>query len=142
MEVVAVSTIVPVAPNPVPARYRALASVALALTLAAGQLPLRHRIRLVRSIRALPYAAPARLNRLHTAVLAARPRWWPGRIACLETSLATVVAAALTGRRARWVLGARFQPHAAHAWAEVPGSAVGRDEQGTADRPWLPVLTV
>jgi polyribonucleotide nucleotidyltransferase len=42
---------------------------------------------------AVQHGAPAHLDRLHAAVLAARPIWWPGRIACLETSLATVVAA-------------------------------------------------
>ncbi|GAB3117736.1 hypothetical protein GCM10027160_28700 [Streptomyces calidiresistens] len=136
------SVIVPGRPRRVPVRHRVPAAVALAVALVAGRLPLRHRIRLVRCVRALPYAAPARLEQLHAAVLAVRPTWWPGRIACLETSLAMVIAAALTGRRARWVLGARFLPHAAHAWAEVPGAAVGRDEQGAADRPWLPVLTV
>lgn len=136
------SVIVPGRPRRVPARYRILAAVALTVALVGGRLPLRQRIRLVRCFRALPYASPVRLDQLHAAVLAARPTWWPGRIACLETSLATVVAAALTGHRARWVLGARFLPHAAHAWAEVPDGAVGRDEQGGVDRPWLPVLTV
>ncbi|GAA4914153.1 hypothetical protein ACFPM3_22975 [Streptomyces coeruleoprunus] len=35
---------------------------------------------------------------LHTA------RWWPGRAACMETSLGAVLAAALFGRRLDWCL--------------------------------------
>ncbi|WP_369386221.1 lasso peptide biosynthesis protein [Streptomyces sp. CG1] len=86
----------------------------------------------------LPYARLARLEALYTAVLAVIPSWWPGRIACMEISLAT----ALTGCQARWVLGARFLPDAAHAWAEAPDGAVGRDIGDAVDRPWMPVLSV
>lgn len=121
---------------------RIVAAAALVLSLALGQLPLRWRIAAVRLVRGLPHARLARLEALHAAVLAVAPVWWPGRIACLETSLATVIAAAMTGRRAHWVLGARFLPDGAHAWAEVPEGAVGRDEGDAVDRPWLPVLTV
>ncbi|MFF4409782.1 lasso peptide biosynthesis B2 protein [Streptomyces sp. NPDC001404] len=128
-------------PERVPLRFRMLAVVALALALAVLRLPLRARIRLVRATSHLPYATPTNLGMLYAAVLAVRPPWWRGRLACMETSLTVVVGAALTRRRAQWVLGARFLPHAAHAWAEVPGGAVGRDEQDAADRPWMPVLT-
>ncbi|MGW1837729.1 lasso peptide biosynthesis B2 protein [Streptomyces sp. NPDC002067] len=50
-------------------------------------------------------------------------RLWPGRAACMETSLGTVLAAALMGRRLNWCLGARFSPPPVeyHAWAELPG---------------------
>ncbi|MFC8536791.1 lasso peptide biosynthesis B2 protein [Streptomyces sp. NPDC057249] len=119
-----------------------VAAVALALSLALSRLPLRWQIAAVRTLRGLPYAHLARLEALYTAVLAVIPSWWPGRIACMEISLATVLATALTGRRARWVLGARFLPDAAHAWAEVPGGAVGRDLGDAVDRPWMPVLAV
>ncbi|MFC8794980.1 lasso peptide biosynthesis B2 protein [Streptomyces cinereoruber] len=49
-------------------------------------------------------------------------RWWPGRAACMETSLGAVLAAALLGRRLDWCLGARFAPPPVeyHAWAELP----------------------
>ncbi|MFC9222993.1 lasso peptide biosynthesis B2 protein [Streptomyces hygroscopicus] len=58
-----------------------------------------------------------RLPFRHTA------RWWPGRAACMETSLGAVLAAALLGRRLDWCLGARFAPPPVeyHAWAELPG---------------------
>lgn len=77
---------------------------------------------------------------LHAAVLAARPVWWPGRLACLEVATATTVAAALTGRRVHLVLGARPLPNEAHAWVTTPaGSAVGAY---APDRPWAPVHAV
>lgn len=48
---------------------------------------------------------------------------WPGRAACMKTSLGAVPAAALMGRRLDWCLGARFcrRPVEYHAWAELPG---------------------
>ncbi|MGA5135118.1 lasso peptide biosynthesis B2 protein [Streptomyces olivoreticuli] len=128
-------------PEQVPLRFRMLAVVALTMALAVLRLPLRARIRLVRATSRLPYATPTDLGTLYAAVLAVCPPWWRGRLACMETSLTVVVGAALMRRRAQWVLGARFLPHAAHAWAEVPGGAAGRDEQDAADRPWMPVLT-
>ncbi|MCC3767661.1 lasso peptide biosynthesis B2 protein [Streptomyces sp. UNOC14_S4] len=129
-------------PDQVRLRFRILAVVALAVALAVLRLPLRARVRLVHAISCLPYATPKDLGMLYAAVLTVRPPWWRGRLACMETSLTVVVGAALLGRRARWVLGARFLPHAAHAWAEVPDGAVGRDGQEAVDRPWIPVIAV
>ncbi|WOI63737.1 lasso peptide biosynthesis B2 protein [Streptomyces fradiae] len=133
---------VPTARPTAPRRDRLVAAVALALSLAMSRWPLALQSAAVRLLHGLPYARLDRLEALYTAVLAVIPSWWPGRIACMEVSLATVLAAALTGRRARWVLGARFLPDAAHAWTEVPGGAVGRDIGDAVDRPWMPVLAV
>ncbi|WBB64604.1 lasso peptide biosynthesis B2 protein [Streptomyces sp. WMMC500] len=129
--------------RPTTTRYdRIVAAAALALSLALGRLPLRRQIAAVRLLRGLPHAGLARLEALNAAVLAVAPVWWRGRIACMEVSRATVIAAALTGRQAHWVLGARFLPDGAHAWAEVPEGAVGRDTGDAVDRPWMPALTV
>lgn len=136
------TVMVPTARPAAPWRDRAVAAVALALSLAMSRLPLRRQVGLVRLLRGLPYGRLDRLEALYTAVLAVIPSWWPGRVACMEISLATVLATALTGRRARWVLGARFLPDAAHAWAEVPGGTVGRDIGDSADRPWMTVFAV
>jgi protein-L-isoaspartate(D-aspartate) O-methyltransferase len=43
-------------------------------------------------------------------------RWFPGRAACLENSLAAVLAAAARGQVVDWCIGARFAPFASHAW--------------------------
>jgi hypothetical protein len=121
---------------------RVVAAGALALSLVMSRCPLRWQIAALRPLNRLPHAPLARLEALYAAVLAVIPSWWPGRVACMEISLATVLATALTGHRACWVLGARFLPNAAHAWAEVPEGAVGRDIGDSADRPWIPVLAV
>ncbi|MFF0966878.1 lasso peptide biosynthesis B2 protein [Streptomyces sp. NPDC003703] len=136
------TVMVPTARPTVPWRDRPVAAAALILSLAVSPLPLRWKLAAVRRLRGLPYARLARLEALYAAVQAVIPPWWPGRIACAEISLATVIATALTGRQARWVHGARFLPHAAHAWAEVPEGAAGRDIGDAVDRPWMPVLTV
>ncbi|MFE5647572.1 lasso peptide biosynthesis B2 protein [Streptomyces cyaneofuscatus] len=59
--------------------------------------------------------------------------WWPGRAACLEESLAAYLAAALTGRRVTWVLGARFAPQGTHAWIATADAVHGQE---LADRVW------
>ncbi|MFE2289843.1 lasso peptide biosynthesis B2 protein [Streptomyces sp. NPDC059452] len=126
----------------IPARDRLVARLALAVALPLSKAPLHAQVRCVRALPRRRYVSPARVRALHTAVRAMTPDWWPGRVACLEISLATVIAASLTGGRAQWVLGARFMPQGAHAWAEVPGGAAGRDEGDAFDRPWTPVITV
>ncbi|MEV6406169.1 lasso peptide biosynthesis B2 protein [Streptomyces bobili] len=136
------TVMVPSARPTAPRRDRLVAAVALTLSLTMSRLPLRWQTAAVRMLRVLPYAHLARLDALYTAVLSVIPSWWPGRIACMEISLATVIATALTGRRSRWVLGARFLPDAAHAWADVPEGAVGRDIGDAVDRAWMPVLAV
>ncbi|WP_143047091.1 lasso peptide biosynthesis B2 protein [Amycolatopsis xylanica] len=51
-------------------------------------------------------------------------RRYPGRAACLELSLAAVVAACFARRRVDWVIGVADDPYRFHAWAEVKGVAV------------------
>ncbi|MFI0596685.1 lasso peptide biosynthesis B2 protein [Streptomyces griseus] len=122
-------------------RVAAVAALAAALLLLRF-LPIRHVVAVARAVLRLP-GRPARVRDAEAAVAAVRAagRWWPGRVACLEESLAAHLAGALTGRRVHWVLGARFAPHGAHAWTETERHVVGQDEN---DRlwPYLPVLTV
>ncbi|MEV4975379.1 lasso peptide biosynthesis B2 protein [Streptomyces scopuliridis] len=68
-------------------------------------------------------------------------RLWPGRVACLEESLAVYLAARVRGRRVAWVIGARTAPAAAHAWTEAGGEVIGQD---LADRlwPYAPALRI
>ncbi|MFJ8158371.1 lasso peptide biosynthesis B2 protein [Streptomyces sp. NPDC094468] len=124
-----------------PLRLRLLASTGLLLALALMRLPLRTRMALLRATRPLPPAAGRRAAAVHAAVLRIRPGWWPGRIACMEVSLATVVALALSGRRAHWVLGARHCPSEAHAWVWTPDGATGLSGRDIDDprRPWTAV---
>ncbi|WP_240351134.1 lasso peptide biosynthesis B2 protein [Streptomyces olivoreticuli] len=79
--------------------------------------------------------APLAPERAEALVAAVRHtgRMWPFRVACAETSLASVLAAALLGRRLDWCLGVQFSPPptAYHAWAALPeGQPVGEYTEG------------
>lgn len=106
-----------------PERAAAAAGIALALVLL--RLPFRHTVRAVHCAR---WAGRRPLTPERAAALVAAVRQaghlWPGRTACMETSLGAVLAAALLGRRLNWCLGVRFSPPPVeyHAWAELPGS--------------------
>lgn len=103
-------------------RCAAVAGLALALVLL--RLPFRYTVRAVRWSRRAGRRPmlPAQADIVVTAVKHAG-RMWPGRAACMETSLGAVLAAALLGRRLDWCLGVRFSPPPVeyHAWAELPG---------------------
>ncbi|OEJ23134.1 hypothetical protein AR457_37635 [Streptomyces agglomeratus] len=122
-------------------RLAAQVGLALALTLLRCT-PLRFTIACARAAARLPgrAATVAEAEAIHAAIRRVA-RAWPGRAACLEESLAAFLACALTGRRARWVLGASLWPQGAHAWIETDGAVVG---QAPEDRVWpyVPVLRV
>ncbi|MBO3675466.1 lasso peptide biosynthesis B2 protein [Streptomyces sp. NEAU-YJ-81] len=103
---------------------RCAAAAGLALALVLLRLPFRFTVRAVRRARRAGHRplTAARADVLVTAVRHAG-RLWPGRAACMETSLGAVLAAALLGRRLNWCLGVRFSPPPVeyHAWAELPG---------------------
>ncbi|WP_079199001.1 lasso peptide biosynthesis B2 protein [Streptomyces sp. CB02115] len=97
-------------------------------------LPVRLVVRAARLAGRLPGRAASQEEA--DAVCAAVRRavgWWPGRAACLEESLAAYLAAAMTGRRVAWVLGARFVPQGAHAWIATADAVHGQEP---ADRVW------
>ncbi|MGW7386558.1 lasso peptide biosynthesis B2 protein [Streptomyces sp. NPDC054794] len=120
---------------------RMLARVALALALGVMRLPMRARMRLLGCLRFLPAAPPIVAASAAAAVPLVRPAWWPGRIACMEVSLATVLTIALQGRRAHWVLGSRRLPNEAHAWVWTQHGAFGLSGRDADDprRPWVGV---
>ncbi|MFI6449656.1 lasso peptide biosynthesis B2 protein [Kitasatospora sp. NPDC050543] len=124
-------------------RHRVAAGIALATALLLLRaVPVRHVVTVARAAARLP-GRPAPIHDAEAVLAAVRATgtWWPGRIACLEESLACHLAAALTGLRVHWVLGARFSPSGAHAWVEADRHVVGQDEH---DRlwPYLAVLTI
>ncbi|MFI6586147.1 lasso peptide biosynthesis B2 protein [Embleya sp. NPDC050493] len=61
----------------------------------------------------------------------------PIRSACLETALATTLAAAAHRRHTHLVLGARFDPLELHAWTTTGDRIIG--EQAELDRELHPV---
>ncbi|OPC78462.1 hypothetical protein B4N89_37050 [Embleya scabrispora] len=58
------------------------------------------------------------------AALRHTARWFPGRAACLEISLAAVLLSAAHRRRLDWCLGAAPDPFRFHAWVACDGAAV------------------
>ncbi|MFJ6661276.1 lasso peptide biosynthesis B2 protein [Streptomyces sp. NPDC091377] len=103
---------------------RLAAAAGLALALVLLQLRFRHTVRTVRLARRAGHR-DLDVNRAEALVSAVRhtSRLYPGRAACMETSLGSVLAAALLGQRLEWCLGARFAPPPVeyHAWPNLPG---------------------
>jgi hypothetical protein len=58
------------------------------------------------------------------AAVSQAARWYPGRAACLEQSLAAVLVEVVRRRRLDWCLGSVPDPYRFHAWVEVAGQPV------------------
>lgn len=117
-------------------RYRCAGLCGFVLAVLLLRLPLERSVALVGTLR--PWAVrTATAGEAEALVVAVRraARWFPGRAACLENSLAAALAALLTRRSVDWCIGARLMPYAAHAWIEVEGAPVG--EPSEPDRPYL-----
>lgn len=56
-------------------------------------------------------------------------RWFSGRAACLENSLAVTLTALITRRSVDRCIGARLMPYAAHAWIETEEVTVGEPRE-------------
>ncbi|MGW9498191.1 hypothetical protein ACWG5P_28120 [Streptomyces prasinus] len=69
---------------------RALALVGLALSIPAHRLPLTWLVRATGVLRRFPPAEPAFARRVYQAVLAVRPAWWGGRIACATSQCGVI----------------------------------------------------
>ena len=107
---------------------RALAAITITLiTRSAGTKP-RSFARMVRLVRVASFPRHAAELREADAALQA-VRWTaqfvPARMACLEESVAAMVALSVAGRRADWRHGVASDPVRMHAWIEVGGQPVG-----------------
>jgi hypothetical protein len=124
-------------------RFRLLAFASLLLAVLLVRLPFRTACGLVRVSRRRWCRRVLPAERADTVVAAVRnaARWYPGRAACMELSLAAVLMAALSRQRLDWCLGAIADPYRFHAWVEIEGrpvSAAG-DSEGLG---YMRVLTV
>jgi hypothetical protein len=114
---------------PVSFRARATVGTGLLVTMATAALgPRKQRMRrlvgLVRFATSLPrtYAAKPLVEEAASAVR--HYGFLPARIACLESSVAIVVALALQGRKVTWHHGVRSDPVVLHAWVSLDGAPV------------------
>jgi len=67
-------------------------------------------------------------------------RWYPGRAACLERSLAAVLLAIIARRRLDWCLGAVPDPYRFHAWVAVDSDPVTAADDDPALDQWDLIL--
>lgn len=132
---------------PTPTRHlprtdRLTALVAFVAAVVLLRLPFARLTRLVAAIKTTCCRRDATPEEAETAALTARSagRWFPGRAACLENSLAAVLTAAARGRAVDWCIGARLAPYASHAWIQTRGRPAG--EPADPDRPYLLLLRI
>ncbi|UQA91527.1 lasso peptide biosynthesis B2 protein [Streptomyces halobius] len=119
---------------PLPDRFVAVAALALATALV-HTAPLRATLAVARIAKRCT-RRPATATEAGR-VVAARDwasRFFPGRAACLEMSLAAFLASTLHGKAVDWCIGCRFAPCESHAWIEADTQPVG--ETNTSDRPF------
>jgi hypothetical protein len=102
--------------------------LALGLALLVLRLPFAWAVKISRIAR-LPARGPAGPREAQKLLAAVQhvARRRPTRVACLETSLATVFAAALARRHLDWVLGVAEDPYRFHAWVEADEVPVIRE---------------
>jgi len=123
---------------------RTLAYCCLLLAVICARLPFQSTYRLVHFTRKSGRQTALTWERASTIVAAVHvaARWYPGRAACLELSLASVLLAALLCRRLDWCLGAAADPYRFHAWVETGGQPVPGPGEPAEHARYLRVLTV
>lgn len=103
-----------------PRHDRSGATAALVVALCLLRLPFGVTVRMVAALTSR-CPRPATYAQAEQALAAVRrgARRYPGRVACLELSLAATVRLALAGLGAQWCLGSADDPYRFHAWIEA-----------------------
>ena len=121
---------------------RAVAAIIITLTTRSAGDRRRAFARMVRLARAATGRRRAAAEHEAQAALQA-VRWTaqfaPARMACLEESVAAMVALALAGRQANWRHGIASDPVRMHAWIEARGHPVGEPASTSAYTPLIRV---
>lgn len=107
-------------------RHRLVTAVAFLLAVVLLRLPFRIQTRTVTALkrRFTHRTATERETLCGLATTRLVSKHYPGRVACLELSLTTVLAAVLLGRRIDWCFGYATDPRRFHAWVAVDGVPV------------------
>lgn len=131
--------------RPLSRREQWFGVVIIVLAVFATRLPLKRIAGLLAAAKATcPSPASIEEGEQAVRIVHAGARWFPGRAACLERSIAAVLAAAIYRRRSLDLcIGARLDPYASHAWVEVADHEdrpLG--EPGEPDRPYLTLLRI
>lgn len=110
---------------------RSGAAAALLLALCLLRLPFGVTVRVVAALGSrCPRSATEAQAAEAVALVRRVARRYPGRVACLELSLAATVRLALAGLGTRWCLGSAADPYRFHAWIEVDGRPVTSPSEG------------
>lgn len=114
-----------------PRHERAAATAGLLIALCLLRLPFAVT---VRAVSALTSRCPRRATHAQAAdavtLVRQVARLHPGRVACLELSLAATVRLALAGLSVEWCLGSADDPFRFHAWIEAAGRPVALPSDG------------
>lgn len=106
--------------------------------------PLRWSIALVLRLRRIlgrrPATVPEGVDVLRD--VHAVSRWFPGRVACMELSLTTVLIAAWRGLELSWCFGHSRDPLTFHSWVETQGVVVHHDDDDPVPPTYERVLAV
>ncbi len=106
-------------------RYRLRARLALVLVTLLLCLPFRWTLRAAAALRVRGRTAATTEEAAAMVHMIDRvAKHFPGRVACLEQSLAAVLTAWLSRRRLTWVMGVAEDPYRFHAWVESEGVPV------------------
>ncbi|MFD3918811.1 lasso peptide biosynthesis B2 protein [Streptomyces sp. NPDC058595] len=110
---------------------RAAATAGLLVALCLLRLPFGVTVRAVAALKSR-CSRPATVAQATEAVALVRrvARLYPGRVACLELSLAATVRLALAGLSVEWCLGGAGDPYRFHAWVESAGHPVALPSDG------------
>jgi len=131
--------------GPTPGRcVRVLAFGCLLIAVICARLPFRATHRVLQASRHGWCRVSPAVERASSIVAAVHlaARWYPGRAACFELSLAAVLLAALFRVRLDWCLGAAADPYRFHAWVETGGQPVPGPGEPAEQTRFLRVLTV
>ncbi|WP_232837138.1 lasso peptide biosynthesis B2 protein [Lentzea terrae] len=105
---------------------RVLATLCLLAAIAILRLPFRTTIRFAAAVKRMLARRTATRSDGRKSVSAVHQvgRSVPLRVACLETSLASVLLCALYGQALEWCFGHSLDPIAFHSWVEADGEPV------------------
>lgn len=110
---------------------RILAAGTLALTrLVVNKLPSQHKLSILQYIQQRWCRRDATYPEANELLRAVHSLPYLGRLACIESSYTTALAAAITRKKIEWHQGVSFLPLTQHAWVEAEGRPITTEYDG------------
>jgi hypothetical protein len=129
--------------GPLPARHKLTGVIGLLTAVAVIKTPFWFWIGLIRIGRRI---TPRRASAHQTLMLIEGVRWagklWPGRCACLESSLGAYFTGVLFRKAPTWCYGAAFWPIRFHAWNEANNVPIGQVVDPAKEWPYQTFLRI